>query len=205
MLTSLVMTTAAFAGLVFTPSALGFGNLPLGATLREAPPAAARYPHGLVQLSDRDFTVLQFAPASDGLSEQSLEQLQSLWDIARSEATLREVLVVAYGDSDYPRTPEVQLPRLARQLAERRGALVKRYLTDLGARHVGVYNMAKRPSWLQDWLMTAESQLKREVVGYAVDAGPADAFYQEVGQYLEAEGGPGKLFVVLRKDMVYAH
>jgi hypothetical protein len=157
------------------------------------------------EILDKERVVVKFDPGSSVLSEAASTELKNTLNAVRDNSKLKDIVIVAYSDSEYPRIPKKDLPKTEKDLALRRAEIVENKLKDFGASQFEIFNMAEKSDWFDKTFSTKEATVKRESQGEMSDKGE-DLFYKSLANYLKKGGMAGKVVVVFRSsDSVYAH
>lgn len=129
----------------------------------------------------------------------------ALLNAVRDTSPIKEILILAYSDLDYPRGEKGDLPQKSRHLAKDRAEAAKDRLEELGAKDIKIHNMAEKATWYDKMWVSTDAQVKSEAKEKKSSTDPDDSFYQILGQSLKKSGGPGKVFVVIRHQGTYSH
>ncbi|MCX6131571.1 MAG: hypothetical protein NTX25_21235 [Proteobacteria bacterium] len=159
----------------------------------------------LYEISGKDTVVLNFKKDSVQLSEAEISELKTTLAAVKEDSKVKEILILAYADQPYPHDQKSDLNKSARKLAQKRGNVVKEKISSFGGKNIKVYNMATKANWFEKALVTSTAQVKQEAVKSPANQDADDAFYQALGKHLVAQGGPGKVVVVMRRDFSYSH
>ena len=152
------------------------------------------------EITGKDSAVVPFEKGSAKVAESDKEALKGMIKAVKGTGAIKETLVLAYSDLDYPRDQKGDLPDKSRKLAMARGSAVKELLREYGATNVSVHNMAKKASWLERTFVTSDAQLKGEAESKKSPASADNAFYESLGDHLKTYGGAGKVVVVVRHE-----
>lgn len=150
-------------------------------------------------ITDKNSVSLSFDAKSATLSDSQKNQLKALNDAFASDGKVRDVVVAAYADRNYPKGKETATKQ-ERELAAKRGDAVKAYLTGIGAKSVAIYNMAEKANWFERKLVMKDAQVKREATEKADSVSNDDAFFEALGRHLTSVGGSGKVIVLMRHE-----
>lgn len=147
------------------PSASGEAVSPGAATgqsellLRRTSPAN---PETEMQRSTATEIVFQSGTAL--LTPESEAKLDSLLLDAHKRGQIDQVKVLSWGDISYPPSGGASAPKGQKDLAKDRNQAIQSYLgRKNSALYVESYNMAERPSALQDLLRTSEARVKNSL------------------------------------------
>jgi hypothetical protein len=186
------LVTTSIMSSCFLASGLAFCSEPGG--------AAEAIQQKAYEITGKDTAVLKFDKKSSAISSNNQSELRTMYNAIRGDSRVKEIVIAAYSDLEYPHDAKATLPHKSRELAAARGDQVKKFLSELGANHVRVVNMAKKSSWMQQVVDTKEAQFKHgaDEVGHVGDRN--DPFYQTLGRHMQSIGGPEKVVVVVRHD-----
>lgn len=157
------------------------------------------------EITGKDRTVINFAEGSALLSDQGRTELTALINAVRNTSSIKETLILAYSDLDYPRLQKSDLPAKSRRLAQDRAEAVKSRIEQIGGKDITIHNMAKKSTWFEKMWISSDAQVKSEAREKKSDADGDDSFYQILGERLKKDGGPGKVVVVIRHQGNYSH
>lgn len=159
----------------------------------------------LYEITGKDTVVVNFKKGSAHLSESDLSELKTTLNAVKEDAKVKEILVLAYSDRPYPHNLKSDLPKSSQKLAQKRADAVAEKVKGFGGKSIKIYNMAVKANWFEKTLVTSTAQVKQEAAESPANQDSDDAFYQALGQHLVAQGGPGKVVVVVRRDFAYSH
>ncbi|MCX6124064.1 MAG: hypothetical protein NTV34_04855 [Proteobacteria bacterium] len=155
------------------------------------------------ELTGKDTATLKFEKGSSKLSAANEAELKTMFNAVRDNAKVKEIMVLAYSDLDYPANQKSDLPNRSKVLADKRGKTVSSKLQEFGALKLKIISMATKSSWFDKAFVTKEAQVKQEAVAKQGDADFDDVFYEALGARLRTSGGPGSVIVVIRHDGPY--
>ena len=157
---TMLKNTAIFASGLGAAFALGCGTMKKDVASHPVAPnnetiqAAAN-----VQASN--VTEIKFDKNSYTLSASARESLTNTIDEARKSGAIDGIKVVAWADQEYPTSQQKKLSKHDRELAEKRGDAIKKFIkTSLNEGGVKTYNMAKRPNSLSEMFNTSDTRVK---------------------------------------------
>jgi len=171
-------------------------------------PAISAEPGGMVEsaqqkayeLTGKDVATLKFDKGSSKLSSNDQSELRTMYNAVKNDSRIKEIVVAAYSDLPYPKSQKTDLPQKSRGLADKRGAQVKSFLAELGAKNVSVVNMAKKANWLERSFDTESAQIKKGAGETPTTVTADDHFYESLGKHLQTTGGPSDVVVVIRHE-----
>lgn len=106
-------------------------------------------------------TEIAFKTGTTELTTESQAKLDALIVDAHKRGQIDQVKVLSWGDISYPPTGGAAVPKGQKDLAKKRNAAIENYIEKKNTNlYVESYNMAERPSALQDLLNTSESRVK---------------------------------------------
>ncbi len=151
------------------------------------------------EISGKDVAILKFNKGSSTLSSKDQSELRTMYNAVKEDSRVVEIVVAAYSDLDYPKSGKSDLPHKSKTLAGNRGAEVRNFLTELGAKKVRVVNMAQKANWFERTFDTKDAQVKR-----GADENPTvhadDKFFESLGKHLQTTGEPSDVVVVIRHE-----
>jgi hypothetical protein len=116
-------------------------------------------PHTAMQRSAA--TEIAFQAGTAELTPESQAKLDALILDAHKRGQIDQVKVLSWGDISYPASAAVTVPKSQKDLAKSRNEAIEGYIEKKNsALYVESYNMAERPTALQDLLNTSEAQVK---------------------------------------------
>jgi hypothetical protein len=193
-----------FKGLLLLGTAALSANSAIYAepSLKDAKDAART---AIYDITDKSSIDIKFDKGTAALSSSQKGQIKSLVSAFASDGRVKDVVVAAYADENYPRERS-ELTKGARELATRRGDAVRDELKRAGAKEVTVYNMAEKANWFEKTFVTSDAQVKREASSSPDAVSEEDAFFESLGRHLRKVGGASKVIVVMRhKSSAEAH
>lgn len=110
--------------------------------------------------SAHNFVEISFDKGSHALSKNAKANLNAILGRADQFAKIDQVIVLAWGDEEYPSKKRNKLSKKQISLAEDRNRSVKTYVGEITNAGVDSYNMAERPTAFSKWFNTADNQLK---------------------------------------------
>ena len=152
------------------------------------------------EIGGKDVATLKFDKGKSTLSSGDQSELRTMYNAVKEDSRVTEIIVAAYSDLPYPKSKKSELPTKSRQLADKRGTEVSKFLNELGAKNVRVVNMAERATWLDRTFDTKEAQVKRESSEMPSKANTDDLFYESLGRHLQKSGAPSDVVVIIRHD-----
>jgi hypothetical protein len=106
-------------------------------------------------------TEIVFQADTSQLTPESQAKLDALIVDAHKRGQIDQVKVLSWGDISYPPTGGARAPKGQKDLAKNRNEAIESYIERKNASlYVESYNMAERPSALQDLLNTSEARVK---------------------------------------------
>jgi hypothetical protein len=106
-------------------------------------------------------TEIVFQTGTAQLTPESQAKLDALLVDAHKRGQIDEVKVLSWGDISYPPTGGASVPKGQKDLAKNRNEAIEGYIEKKNTNlYVESYNMAERPSALQDLLNTSEARVK---------------------------------------------
>lgn len=106
-------------------------------------------------------TEIIFQAGTAQLTPESQARLDALIVDAHKRGQIDQVKVLSWGDISYPPTGGAQAPKGQKDLAKNRNRAIENYIEKKNTSlYVESYNMAERPSALQDLLNTSEARVK---------------------------------------------
>lgn len=148
------------------------------------------------RLVDKETVAVIFTKGQSAVSESDKADLKALYDAAKADAKIDQVIVAAWSDHEYPANKDQHLDKTDRKLADDRAYHVKQALEAIGAKNVETFSMAEHPSWISKKFRTENAKLKGAVAPKDLD----DAAVEEIGKELRRAGGPGKAVVFVRRE-----
>lgn len=188
-----IYTLAFVVAPVFAPAVI---HAEAGKTLKDAGQAIRTAAY---DITDKNSVTLSFDAKSATLTDSQKNQLKALSDSFASDGKVRDVVVAAYSDKNYPKGKDT-LTKQERDLAAKRGDAVKAHLSSIGRKSVTIYNMAEKANWFERKLVMKDAQVKREATEKADNVSNDDAFFEALGRHLTSVGGPGKVIVLMRHE-----
>lgn len=105
--------------------------------------------------------VVNFRKGSDALSAAETARLNQLVASAKAAGKIEEIRVISWADLKYPDAVQKKLEGPQRNLAGERGDNIKDHIEDkLDVSDVAVYNMAERPTAVEDFFNTSDARVK---------------------------------------------
>ncbi len=145
---------------------------------------------------DKDMTVIQFEANSTALEDIQRLNLESLVNHVRRDEKILSVIVSGWADLDYPTAKGQTLGLDQRALARERIDKIFSELRKIGIDTVELHSMAERPRWIDRMFNTRDAIMKGE--GYINSAN--DKLIVDIGKILNANGGPGKVVIIVRRS-----
>lgn len=106
-------------------------------------------------------TEIAFQTGTAQLTPESQAKLDNLITDAHKRGQIDQVKVLSWGDISYPPAGGASVPKGQKDLAKSRNEAIEKYIEKKNASlYVESYNMAERPSALQDLLNTSEARVK---------------------------------------------
>lgn len=106
-------------------------------------------------------TELEFQTGTAQLTPESQSKLDALIVDAHKRGQIDQVKVLSWGDISYPPSGGAAVPKGQKDLAKSRNQAIEAYIEKKNSNlYVESYNMAERPSALQDLLNTSEARVK---------------------------------------------
>lgn len=113
---------------------------------------------------------ISFLKNSSELSDENRQSLSNMADSAMLNRKIESVKVIVWADEEYPSVRSHGLTRFQTELGDGRAASIKNYLqAKAGVNDIEIFNMASRPSAIQNLFNTEDSRVKRamETAGIA--------------------------------------
>jgi hypothetical protein len=106
-------------------------------------------------------TEIEFQTGTSQLTPESQAKLDALIVDAHKRGQIDQVKVLSWGDISYPPSGGASVPKGQKDLAKSRNNAIENYIEKKNTNlYVESYNMAERPSALQDLLNTSEARVK---------------------------------------------
>jgi hypothetical protein len=156
------------------------------------------------RLSEKDISVVEFAFGQSTVTDKEKGNLRSLADSVRNDLNLKEIVIAAWSDKEYPVEESLKLMPSDRRLADNRASEVRAVLLRAGISYtkISTHSMAVHPGWLAKTFHFKDAILKGDVAIKTSD----DRIVASVGKQLRDKGGPGKVVaVIVRADSFSAH
>jgi hypothetical protein len=111
---------------------------------------------------------VEFPRTHAALTKKATDQLDQFLAKVHKAGKIAEFKVVSWGDVEYPSPATKKLSKSEQRLADHRNKSVQVFLqAQAHDTKVSAYNMTTRPNVFQDWLNTADAEVKKafEVAG----------------------------------------
>jgi hypothetical protein len=132
--------------------ATGQNTLPLRRTLPANPDTA---------MQRSTATEITFQTGTAKLTPESQAALEKTIQDAHKRGQIDQVKVLSWGDISYPASGAASAPKGQKDLARKRNEAIEQFIEKSHRNlYVETYNMAERPSALQDLLNTSEARVK---------------------------------------------
>jgi hypothetical protein len=110
------------------------------------------------------YVEIEFDKGSTDLSESAKASLNAIVKQSRALGKINEVSVLSWSDAEYPSANRKSLPKIQRDLAEKRNAVVEDFMRNVNSGEINKYNMAERPTVVSKWFNTEDSKLKKSLL-----------------------------------------
>ena len=117
-----------------------------------------------VKAGAQDFVEIVFQNASSLLSDDAKESLNLIIQQTRQDEIIDRVIVLSWSDQEYPSKKLKRLPKIQKELAEKRNKAIAKYIKILKDVNIDSYNMAVRPNTLSKLFNTTDSKLKTSLL-----------------------------------------
>lgn len=107
-----------------------------------------------------NYVEISFDQGSATLSDSAKTSLDAVVEQARTSGKIDEVLVFSWADEEFPSKNLKKLSKQQRDLAEKRGDAIEKYMKSKRSLDVDSYSMAERSNALSRWFNTTDSKLK---------------------------------------------
>lgn len=124
-----------------------------------------------------NFVEIKFAPGSASLSQHAKISLNAVIEQAKRDGKVEELIVLSWSDEEYPSKKLKKLPRVQRELAEKRNKAIESFVKETRSVDVDTYNMAEQPHAISKWFNTADSRLKNSLVAAGLPTTADDPQY----------------------------
>ncbi len=111
------------------------------------------------------FVEIKFPQNSSKLTAESKASIRNLMNLSKMDKNkLDQVIVLAWGDQEYPSEQKDKLSPKQLDLAKKRNETISKFVKTLKNVTVETHSMAQQPSTVSDWLNTQDSKIKNSLV-----------------------------------------
>lgn len=106
------------------------------------------------------YVEIEFSEGSSSLSEGAKESLRKVLRQASRAGKIDEVVLLSWGDQDYPSKKQKKLSTTQNELADKRNDAIEDYMGSLKKVEFDSYNMTEKPNTLSKWFNTDDNKIK---------------------------------------------
>ncbi len=117
------------------------------------------------KIDAHSFVEIKFPQGSSKLTGESKESIRSLMKLNKMDKNkLDQVIVLAWGDQEYPSEQKDKLSPKQLDLAKKRNEAISKFVKSIKKVNVETHSMAQQPSTVSEWLNTQDSKIKNSLV-----------------------------------------